>query len=37
MIFSDREMVFEGKLCGRAPVLKEWTLPVWSLAFAREL
>ena len=37
MIFSDREMVFEEKLCGRAPVLKELTLPIWFSAFVREL
>ena len=37
MIFFDREMVFEEKLCGRAPVLKEWTLPIWFSAFAREV
>ena len=27
MIFSDKGMVFEEKLCEKAPVLKELTLP----------
>ena len=37
MIFSDIGMVLEERLCGRAPELRESTLPICFSAIIREL